>query len=127
MRSKIMKYLAAALAIMSFSAHAASDIYGGIGLKDSQSSYYVGMTFDRVAVEVTSIESSNTVSGVDALYIIPANMYPIDPYVGVGIYNDVTAKVTGTAGIRYHFNREIAFGMGYHTMRGANLSLHFKF
>ncbi len=122
--------IASALSFLSLNGYTStSDIFGSIGLQDLSASYSVGIKMNAVAFEIGMLENSNSISGIDALYFPPFNMYPIEPYAGIGIYdNGVNSlKLTGSAGFKYNLNKELGFGIGYHTTRGMNFSVHFGF
>lgn len=97
------------------------EVWGSIGTQDDDLSYAAGVKWSGFAVEVGTGKEGAT--GGDFLTFFP---FPaVSPYVGVGLYSgDDTFAYSG--GVHFSTGR-IILGGGYHSIRGINGKLGFKF
>lgn len=92
-----------------------------VGSKDSNLTYGVGVKVFDLGVEVGTVSKGAT--GVDALkfFSFPA----VSPYVGLGLYGDRGVAYSG--GVQFTPSGNTFFGVGYHSIRGINGQVGFKF
>ena len=104
------------------SAQLLPEVWGTIGTQDDDTSYAVGAKWSGLAVEVGVGEEGAT--GGDFLTFFP---FPVvSPYVGIGLYSgDDTFAYS--AGAHFSAGRRLIIGAGYHSIRGINGKLGFKF
>ena len=97
------------------------EVWGSLGTKDDDISYAGGVKWSGFAVEVgTGAEGA---TGGDLLAFFPVPI--VSPYVGVGAYSgDEVFAYSG--GVHFSTGR-IIIGAGYHSLRGINGKLGFKF
>ena len=98
------------------------EVWGALGARDNDFSYAVGAKWSGFALEVGVGEEGAT--GGDFLTFFP---FPVvSPYVGLGLYSsdDVIAF---SGGAHIYPGDRIFFGAGYHSVRGINGKLGFKF
>lgn len=126
-RVKLFRYVAtvAACAILTANVPASSqvlpEIWGSIGTQDEDISYAAGVKWFGFGIEAGTGKEGAT--GGDFLTFIPVPI--VDPYVGVGVYSgdDTFAYSAGL-----HFTTgKLLIGGGYHSIRGINGKLGFKF
>ena len=92
-----------------------------VGSKDSAVSYGVGVKFFDFGAEIAT--GPKGVTGVDALKFISFPL--ISPYVGLGLYGDKGVAYSG--GVQFFPPGNTFYGVGYHSIRGINAQLGFKF
>lgn len=92
-----------------------------VGGKDGAISYGVGVKFLDFGAEFGT--GANSVTGVDALKFFSVPF--VSPYVGLGIYGD--RGVSYSAGVHLEPPGNTFYGVGYHSIRGINGQLGFKF
>jgi hypothetical protein len=92
-----------------------------VGGKDGSVTYGAGVKIFDLGAEIG--RGPNSVSGVDILkfFSFPA----VSPYVGLGIYGDRGVAYSG--GVHLSPPGNIFFGLGYHSIRGVNGNVGFKF
>ncbi|MEO1672855.1 MAG: hypothetical protein AAFR77_19115 [Cyanobacteria bacterium J06631_2] len=96
-------------------------VWGTVGSVDDLISYGAGVRFAGTGVEVGTGEDGAT--GADFLTFIPLPI--VSPYLGIGYYTG-DESVAYSGGI--HLGTEkIVIGGGYHSVRGVNGKLGFKF
>ena len=103
------------------SAQLLPEVWGSIGTQDDDITYAAGVKWSGFAVEVGVGEDGAT--GGDFLTFFP---FPVvSPYVGAGLYSgdDIFAF---SGGVHFTTGR-IILGGGYHSIRGINGKLGFKF
>lgn len=96
-------------------------VWGTVGSVDDLISYGAGVRFAGTGFEVGTGEDGAT--GADFLTFIPLPI--VSPYLGIGYYTG-DESVAYSGGI--HLGTEkIVIGGGYHSVRGVNGKLGFKF
>jgi hypothetical protein len=98
------------------------EIWGSVGSKDDDISYAGGVKWSGFALEVGTGQEGAT--GGDFLTFLT---FPVvSPYIGVGLYSgDDTVAYSG--GLHVSPGGRIFLGAGYHSLRGFNGKLGFKF
>ncbi|AFZ33986.1 hypothetical protein Sta7437_0375 [Stanieria cyanosphaera PCC 7437] len=97
-------------------------VWGTVGTKDDDISYGAGVRLLNFGVEVGTGEEGAT--GGDILTFFPLPV--VSPYVGLGIYSgDDTVAYSG--GVHINPPGNFFFGGGYHSIRGINGKIGFKF
>jgi hypothetical protein len=92
-----------------------------VGTKDNSVSYGAGVKFFDLGVEVGT--GAKGVTGVDALKFFS---FPfVSPYAGLGLYGDKGVAYSG--GVHFSPPGNTFFGVGYHSIRGVNGQVGFKF
>lgn len=98
------------------------EVWGTVGSIDGLVSYGAGLRFAGTALEVGTGKEGAT--GADFLTFIPLPV--VSPYVGIGYYTgDTTIAYSG--GIHISAGKLLMIGGGYHSVRGVNGKLGFKF
>ncbi|WP_310428734.1 hypothetical protein [Chamaesiphon sp. VAR_48_metabat_135_sub] len=92
-----------------------------VGTKDSNLSYGVGVKIFDLGVEVATV--SGGVTGFDALKFFGFPL--VSPYAGLGLYGDKGVAYSG--GVQFTPPGNTFFGAGYHSIRGINGQVGFKF
>jgi hypothetical protein len=92
-----------------------------VGTKDSNLSYGVGVKIFDLGVEVATV--SKGVTGFDALKFLSLPF--VAPYAGLGLYGDKGVAYSG--GVHFTPPGNTFFGVGYHSIRGINGQVGFKF
>ncbi|MGK7893320.1 MAG: hypothetical protein AB4372_06760 [Xenococcus sp. (in: cyanobacteria)] len=97
-------------------------VWGSIGSKEDDLSYAAGAKWAGFAIEVGT--GKEGVTGGDFLSFFPIPF--VSPYLGLGIYSgDDTLAYSG--GLHLYPNGRLFIGAGYHSLRGINGKLGFKF
>ena len=97
------------------------EVWGSVGTQDDDLSYAGGVKWSGFALEVGTGKEGAT--GGDFLLFFPLPV--VSPYVGAGAYSgDDTFAYSG--GLHFSAGRVI-LGAGYHSIRGINGKLGFKF
>ena len=98
------------------------EVWGSIGTADDDLSYAAGVKWAGFALEVGTGKEGAT--GGDFLAFFPLPV--VSPYVGAGLYSgDDTFAYSG--GVHLSAGSRIILGAGYHSIRGINGKLGFKF
>ena len=98
------------------------EVWGTVGSIDDLVSYGAGFRFAGTALEVGTGKEGAT--GADFLTFVPLPV--ASPYVGIGYYTgDTTIAYSG--GIHISAGKFLMIGGGYHSVRGINGKLGFKF
>ena len=98
------------------------EIWATVGSVDDLISYGAGVRFAGVGIEVGTGEEGAT--GADFLNFFSLPI--VSPYLGLGYYSgDETIGFSG--GIHINAGRRLVVGGGYHSIRGINGQLGFKF
>ena len=98
------------------------EVWATVGSADDSISYGVGARFAGAGIEVGTGEDGST--GADFLTFI--NLPVVSPYVGLGYYsNDEDIAYSG--GLHLNVGRRLTIGGGYHSVRGPNGQLGFRF
>ncbi|MGL5832617.1 MAG: hypothetical protein ACRC1Z_05200 [Waterburya sp.] len=97
------------------------EVWGTVGSVDDLVSYGAGVKFAGTGIEIGTGEEGAT--GADFLTFI--GLPVVSPYLGIGYYSgDENIAYSGGA----HFSAgKIVVGAGYHSVRGVNGQLGFKF
>ena len=96
-------------------------VWATVGSVDDLVSYGAGVRFLGTGIEVGTGEEGAT--GGDVLTFFPLPV--VSPYVGLGFYSgDETIAYSG--GVHLGFDK-LVVGAGYHSVRGFNGKLGFKF
>ena len=99
------------------------EFWGTIGSVDDLVSYGVGARFLGTGLEIGTGKEGAT--GADVLTFIGLPVVSVAPYLGVGFYTgDETVAYSG--GVHFGVGG-IVIGAGYHSIRGFNGKLGFKF
>ena len=98
------------------------EVWATVGSVDDLVSYGAGVRFAGAGIEVGTGEEGAT--GGDFLTFLS---FPVvSPYVGIGYYSgDETVAYSG--GLHVSAGSRIVLGGGYHSVRGVNGKLGFKF
>ena len=97
------------------------EVWATVGSIDDLISYGAGVRFAGTALEVGTGEDGAT--GGDFLTFVPLPV--VSPYIGIGYYTgDTTIAYSG--GIHISAGK-LVIGGGYHSVRGVNGKLGFKF
>jgi len=97
------------------------EIWATVGSVDDLVSYGAGIRFAGTAIEVGTGEEGAT--GADFLTFVPLPV--VSPYVGIGYYTG-DESVAYSGGIHVSAGKFLVGG-GYHSVRGINGKLGFKF
>ena len=97
------------------------EVWATIGSVDDLISYGAGVRFAGTALEVGTGEEGAT--GADFLTFVPLPV--VSPYVGIGYYTG-DESIAYSGGIHVSAGKFI-IGGGYHSVRGINGKLGFKF
>ncbi|HHP7231311.1 MAG TPA: hypothetical protein ACFCUY_10695, partial [Xenococcaceae cyanobacterium] len=98
------------------------EVWGTIGTQDDDISYGAGIKWAGFGLEVGTGEEGATGGDVLAFLTFPV----VSPYVGLGIYSgDDTVAYSG--GIHVYPDTRFFIGGGYHSIRGINGKLGFRF
>ena len=98
------------------------EVWATVGSVDDLVSYGAGVRFAGVGIEVGTGEEGAT--GGDVLTFLG---FPIiSPYVGVGYYSG-DESVAYSGGVHISAGSRLVIGGGYHSIRGVNGQLGFKF
>ena len=97
-------------------------VWSSVGAKDNDLSYAAGVKWAGFAIEVGA--GKEGVTGGDFLTFLP---FPfVSPYLGLGVYSgDDTFAYSG--GLHLYPTAHVFVGTGYHSIRGINGKLGFKF
>jgi|GEM_PF-433362 len=97
------------------------EVWGSVGTKDDDISYAGGVKWAGFALEVGTRDDA---VGGDFLTFFPVPF--VSPYLGLGVYSgDETIAYSG--GAHLYPGDNIFVGAGYHSIRGINGKLGFKF
>ncbi|MDJ0535596.1 MAG: hypothetical protein QNJ70_24435 [Xenococcaceae cyanobacterium MO_207.B15] len=97
-------------------------VWGTVGTQDDDISYGAGLKWAGFGVEVGTGKEGAT--GGDVLTFISLPF--VSPYVGLGVYSgDDTVAYSG--GVHLYPGSRIFIGGGYHSIRGINGKLGFRF
>lgn len=98
------------------------EVWGTVGSVDDLVSYGAGVRFAGTGIEIGTGEEGAT--GGDFLTFI--SLPVISPYLGLGYYTgDETVAYSG--GVHLSAGKRLVLGAGYHSVRGVNGKLGFKF
>lgn len=97
------------------------EVWATVGSVDDLVSYGAGIRFAGTALEVGTGEEGAT--GADFLTFVPLPV--VSPYVGVGYYSG-DESIAYSGGIHVGLGK-LLVGAGYHSVRGVNGKLGFKF
>ena len=98
------------------------EVWGTVGSVDDLVSYGAGVRFAGTGLEIGTGEEGAT--GGDFLTFV--SLPVVSPYIGVGYYSgDETIAYSG--GIHISAGKFLMIGGGYHSIRGVNGKLGFKF
>ncbi len=98
------------------------EVWATVGSIDDLVSYGAGFRFAGIALEVGTGKEGAT--GADFLTFVPLPV--VSPYIGIGYYTgDTTIAYSG--GIHVSAGKFLMIGGGYHSVRGVNGQLGFKF
>ncbi|MDJ0595398.1 MAG: hypothetical protein QNJ72_36350 [Pleurocapsa sp. MO_226.B13] len=98
------------------------EVWGTVGSVDDLVSYGAGVRFAGTGLEVGTGEEGAT--GADFLTFI--SLPVVSPYLGIGYYSG-DENVAYSGGIHISAGRFLVIGGGYHSVRGVNGKLGFKF
>ncbi len=97
------------------------EVWATVGSADDSISYGVGARFAGAGIEVGTGEDGST--GADFLSFI--NLPVVSPYFGLGYYSNKDLAYSG--GLHLKVGRRLTIGGGYHSVRGPNGQLGFRF
>jgi hypothetical protein len=97
-------------------------VWGTVGVQDEDITYGAGVRFFGFGVEVGTGRDGAT--GGDVLKFIGLPI--VSPYVGVGYYSG-DENFAYSAGVHVDVSKHIFLGAGYHSIRGINGQIGFKF
>jgi hypothetical protein len=113
--------LASLIQITPASAQLVPEPWVTLGGKDGTLTYGAGVKIFDLGAEIGT--GPNGVTGVDVLKFFSLPF--VSPYAGLGIYGD--KGVAYSAGIQLEPSGNTFFGVGYHSIRGINGQVGFKF
>lgn len=98
------------------------EVWGTVGSVDDLVSYGAGVRFAGTGIEIGTGEEGAT--GGDFLTFISLPF--VSPYLGLGYYTgDETVAYSG--GVHLNAGSRLVLGAGYHSVRGVNGKLGFRF
>jgi hypothetical protein len=97
-------------------------VWGTVGVKDEDVSYGAGVRLFDFGVEVGTGKDGAT--GGDILKFIGLPM--VSPYVGIGYYSG-DENFAYSVGVHFDASKNLILGAGYHSIRGVNGKIGFKF
>lgn len=97
-------------------------VWGTVGVQDEDVSYGAGVRFFGFGVELGTGRDGAT--GGDILKFI--SLPVVSPYVGVGYYSG-DENFAYSVGVHFDVSKHILLGAGYHSIRGINGQVGFKF
>jgi hypothetical protein len=97
-------------------------VWATVGVKDSDVSYGAGVKAFGFGVEVGT--GKNGATGGDVLKFI--NLPFVSPYVGIGYYSG-DENFAYSVGAHFDTSKNVFLGAGYHSIRGINGQIGFKF
>lgn len=113
--------LASLIQVTPTSAQIVPEPWVTVGSKDGTFTYGAGVKFFDFGAEIAT--GPNSVTGVDALKFFS---FPfVSPYAGLGVYGDRGVAYSG--GVHFQPPGNTFFGVGYHSIRGVNGQVGFKF
>ncbi len=98
------------------------EVWATVGSVDDLVSYGAGIRFAGTALEVGTGEEGAT--GADFLTFVPLPV--VSPYVGIGYYTG-DENIAYSGGVHISAGKFLMIGGGYHSVRGINGKLGFKF
>ena len=98
------------------------EVWATVGSADDSVSYGAGVRLAGVGIEVGTGEDGST--GGDFLTFI--SLPVVSPYVGIGYYSD-DEDIAYSGGLHLNLGRRLVIGGGYHSVRGPNGQLGFRF
>ena len=98
------------------------EVWATVGSVDDLISYGAGVRFAGTGIEVGTGEEGAT--GGDFLTFI--SLPVVSPYLGLGYYSG-DENVAFSGGIHLSAGRRLVIGGGYHSIRGVNGKLGFRF
>ncbi|MCC0178595.1 hypothetical protein I4641_16605 [Waterburya agarophytonicola K14] len=98
------------------------EVWGTIGTVDDLVSYGAGFRFAGTALEVGTGEEGAT--GADFLTFVPLPV--VSPFLGIGYYTG-DENIAYSGGVHISAGKFLVVGGGYHSVRGINGILGFKF
>ena len=101
------------------SAQLIPEVWATVGAKDGGVSYGAGVKIFDIGAEIGNNKGK---TGVDLLKFI--SLPAVSPYVGLGIYG---SDVAYSGGVQFSPPGNTFFGVGYHSIRGINGQVGFKF
>ncbi len=126
--SKVAFYLSSTMLVLSSTmtppaySQLLPEVWATVGTQDDDISYGAGVKWAGFGVEVGRGKEGATGGDFLAFFGFPV----ISPYVGLGIYSgDDTLAYSG--GVHVYPGSRLFIGGGYHSIRGINGKLGFKF
>jgi hypothetical protein len=104
------------------SAQLLPQVWGTVGTKDSGVSYGAGARIFDLGAEIGTGPQGAT--GVDVLKFISLPL--VSPYVGLGWYSG-KESIAYSGGVQLAPPGNTFYGVGYHSIRGINAQIGFKF
>ena len=98
------------------------EVWATVGSVDDLVSYGAGARFAGSGIEIGSGEDGATGGDFLTFFSFPV----VSPYVGVGYYTG-DETVAYSTGLHISAGRRLVLGGGYHSVRGINGKLGFKF
>lgn len=98
------------------------EVWGTVGSVDDLISYGAGVKFAGTGIEIGTGEKGAT--GGDFLTFI--SLPVVSPYLGIGYYSG-DENIAYSGGIHLNVGRRLVVGGGYHSVRGPNGQLGFRF
>ena len=98
------------------------EVWATVGSVDDLVSYGAGVRFVGVGIEVGTGEEGATGGDVLTFLSLPV----VSPYVGIGYYSG-DENIAYSGGLHIGAGSRLVLGAGYHSVRGVNGKLGFKF
>ena len=98
------------------------EVWATVGSVDDSISYGAGARFVGIGIEVGTGEDGAT--GADFLTFI--GLPVVSPYLGIGYYSG-DENIAYSAGVHLGAGKSLIVGGGYHSVRGINGTLGFRF
>lgn len=120
--TSILTVSAATICAGSASSQILPEVWGTIGAADDLVSYGAGVRFAGTGIEIGTGEEGATGGDFLTFFSFPV----LSPYIGLGYYTgDETLAYSG--GLHISAGDHFVIGGGYHSVRGINGQLGFKF
>lgn len=98
------------------------EVWGTIGSVDDLISYGAGVRFAGTGIEIGTGEKGATGGDFLTFFSLPI----VSPYIGLGYYSG-DENIAFSAGLHLNAGSRIVIGAGYHSVRGVNGQLGFRF
>ena len=98
------------------------EVWGTVGSVDDLVSYGAGVRFASTGIEIGTGEEGATGGDFLTFFSLPI----VSPYIGLGYYSG-DENIAFSGGLHLNAGSHIVIGAGYHSVRGVNGQLGFRF